>query len=457
MFAKKTFLMGLLAFMLVSLGCNPGGNEEIPRVDIRGQVLDIADDSAIALAQVQALDANGAPAGDAVETDAEGNYVLSVPQFVPTVEEEAVKAEGEEESVPAKYTLRVQALGYDEFPTSIRPALPIDAADAVENDDSENLVIENTATTVKLIALETSADDLGTISGRITFEEEGAALVVASNDDASYIGYSDSQGNYNIFNVPPGSYNVSGYAQGVQIDSAQAEVTAGEETTGIDVAVLNTPLNSVEGSVQIVNAPGGSTTSVILVLKSTFDDFVGRGATPPGLRVADVTGGFIIEDIPDGEYVVLAAFENDDLVRDPDTSIGGTEFVHITLPDPELGADIQISEGFKVTEALYVVSPGREAPEEVSSAPDFIWNDDSGEEGYELWVLDSFGNEIWRDNDVPRVTGSETVTHTYAGPALEPGMFYQFRARSFTVDNDENRIPISITEDLRGVFYYLAE
>jgi hypothetical protein len=35
--------------------------------------------------------------------------------------------------------------------------------------------------------------------------------------------------------------------------------------------------------------------------------------------------------VPDGKYVALAAFENDGLVRDPDTSIGGTQIVHLTV------------------------------------------------------------------------------------------------------------------------------
>jgi len=49
---------------------------------------------------------------------------------------------------------------------------------------------------------------------------------------------------------------------------------------------------------------------------------------------------------------------------------------------------------------------------------------------------------------VPRVTGGETVDVPYAGPALEVGMYYQFRATSF-----RDTGPISQTEDLRGVFF----
>ena len=62
-------------------------------------------------------------------------------------------------------------------------------------------------------------------------------------------------------------------------------------------------------------------------------------------------------------------------------------------------------------------------------------------------VLDSRGNVIWSVPNVPKQTGG-MVTVTYAGPALQAGWLYQFRAISFRRDN----IAISATEDLRGVF-----
>ena len=98
------------------------------------------------------------------------------------------------------------------------------------------------------------------------------------------------------------------------------------------------PVGSVSGSVSIVNAPGGSMTSVVLVVASTFNEAMKRGEVPPGLRapkagVPSVSGAFAIDGVPDGNYVVLAAFENDSLVRDPDTSIGGTQIQRVQIGD----------------------------------------------------------------------------------------------------------------------------
>jgi hypothetical protein len=61
-------------------------------------------------------------------------------------------------------------------------------------------------------------------------------------------------------------------------------------------------------------------------------------------------------------------------------------------------------------------------------------------------VFDARGNLTWEKLDVPGVSGSAQVTQAYEGPALEPGMIYQFRAVSWA------DTPISSTEDLKGVF-----
>ena len=409
---------------------------------VRGLVLSTVDDSVIAAALVQAVDANGAAVGTSAATEDDGSFTLTVP---------AVR-DMDGTPVEGSYTLRAQAAGFQAFPTPIRPALPLDASTAVQEEGG--WVIENALTNVKLLPLPGDTSILGSISGTIEAEARAGILVVAEGADGGYTGFSNADGVYTIFNVPAGSYNVSGYAAGVQLDAANTIVTAGEATTGLTLFESARPLSTVSGNVQIVNAPGGSQTSVVLAVESTFAEEVARGTVPPGLRVGEVTGDFAIESVPDGRYVVLAAFENDNLVRDPDQTIGGTRIVRIEVPDPEIGNTVTLPEGFKVTEALSVVVPGADGPEEVSTpTPVFEWHDDSSEEGYEIRVFDALGNEIWSDEIGP-VSGSPTVSHTYAGPALDPGMFYQFRATSFR-EKTGQRTAISTTEDLKGVFQYV--
>ena len=100
-----------------------------------------------------------------------------------------------------------------------------------------------------------------------------------------------------------------------------------------------------------------------------------------------------------------------------------------------------------------MTSPGGgDAPTAVSGTPTFIWADDSSEDYYTLEVIDTRGIIIWSDPDVPGVSGSPTVSVVYAGPALELGHTYQFRATSWRSSGGQDPGPISSTEDLKGVF-----
>jgi hypothetical protein len=160
-----------------------------------------------------------------------------------------------------------------------------------------------------------------------------------------------------------------------------------------------------------------------------------------------VTGEFMFRAVPAGDYKVLVAFENDDLVRDPDEGIAGTAILEITVA---AGEDFSLQDSFKVTEALAVFGPGAEAPEQVDPMPTLVFADDSSEDGYIIYVFNALGDRVW-ETEVPGVSGSDQVEVLYDGP-LEPGMYYQFRATSFRDPPNGDRTFISRTEDLRGVF-----
>ena len=68
-----------------------------------------------------------------------------------------------------------------------------------------------------------------------------------------------------------------------------------------------------------------------------------------------------------------------------------------------------------------------------------------------LELYDAYGNLTWQNPMVPAVNGGN-VSVTYDGPALQKGMYYQFRATSWRTPGGTPG-PISQTEDLRGVFY----
>jgi hypothetical protein len=356
-------------------------------------------------------------------TDAEGNYALSVP--TPRTPEGGL--------LQHAVTLRVDATGYLAFPRPPRVAVPVEMSLATGSPP----VVDTPATDVALIALPDQSG-LGSIEGTVAGERPRGTVVIAGGAS----GVADFDGTYAVFNVPAGSVTAKGYKIGDQLEPASAEVRAGEVTPGVDLARIGDAVAGVSGKVEIVNPGNGRNTSVVLVVEETFEPVFASGETPPGLRLGDIGGDFSFERVPDGNYVALAAFENDFLVRDPDTAIGGTDIVHLTVS----GGDTALPQSFKVTGSLEVVGPDNE--EVVSGTPSLSWEDDSGEDHYEVVVYDAFGNLVWEKTDVPGVSGSKEVVVPYEGPALEAGLLYQFRATSIKTGGS----PISRTEDLRGVF-----
>ena len=423
-----------------------GSHACFPPVYIEGDVRDSTNDEPIAGAHVIALDEVKVAVTDVAVSDEDGSYQLEYP----------VVRNDDGSPVDKSLTLRADAQDYQTFPSGLRQALPLNTSDAT--DEERGWVIDESPTDIILIPLPEDAQGNASISGSILADENSAGvLVVAEGNGSAFSAVSDRVGNYTIFNVPSGSYDVRGYAAGLQLTPAQAEM-ADEDLTDVDLETSGEALSTVSGSVNIVDAPGGSQTSVVLVVESTFDEEFVRGEVPPGLRAPesgppDVESGFTIEDVPNGDYVVLAAFENDELVRDPDENIAGTGFVRISVPDGG-SRDVTLPETFKVTEALDVITPGAERPEAVSSAPTLTWADDSSEEYYTLEVYNAYGDKVWPsdpDYQVPGVSGSDQVTVDYQGP-MESGMYYQFRATSWRAPGG-NAAPISTTEDLLGVFY----
>ncbi|KIG13946.1 hypothetical protein DB30_07362 [Enhygromyxa salina] len=438
------------------LVCEPRNGGEDPfvcagPVELRGMVIDALDETPIAGARILALDDTGAPISDVAISDAAGNYALPISI--------ARDADGNP-ATALTLTLSGSAKDYKIYPSGLQPAFPVSTAavmpveDDPDDDTDDHLqVIENASTTVGLLPLDDADQGGFTVMGRVAGEgdDTGGTLVVAEGGRNVYT-VADRSGAFTLFNVEAGSTTVRGYRGGLQLVPESLEVNA--DVSGVVLELAGDALASVSGSVNIVNAPGGSETSVVLIPTALFNPVFEFGPVPFGLRAPEpgvapnVSSAWTIAEVPEGSYYVIASLENDLLVRDPDTSIAGTEILQITVA---AGEDLELQDSFKVTEALGVVSPGRDGPEEVSGTPVFVFDDDSSEDRYEVVVHDALGNEIWRDDQVPGVSGSSTVSVDYGGPALTPGMYYRFVATSW---KDGNPAPsaLSRTEDLRGVF-----
>ena len=409
-------------------------------VVIRGRVFDSESDEGIEGAQVIALNDEATAISDIGISGEDGAYELPVP----------IERNEDGEPLDEILTLRASAQDYLTFPGGIRTSLPIDASDAAAEDDGP-WVIQNPVTDIALIILPDDQQGRPSISGFISSDvRKDGVLVVAEAGGVGYSAVSAISGDFTIFNVPQGTHEVRGYAAGVQLTPVDVEV-ADEDVTDVELADAGDTTVTVDGSIQLVD--NGEPTSVVLVVESTFQANFGRGEVPSGLRApktgpGNISGSWSIEGVPEGRYVVLAAFENDESVRDPDQAIAGTSDVIISVSS---GQDQTVGESFKVTEALDVISPGRDEPEGVASAPTLRWEDDSSEKFYEVRVYNAYGDEVWNDLMVPEVSGAGEVSVQYGGP-FEDGMYYQFRATSFR-EPGGMVTPISTTEDLRGVFF----
>jgi hypothetical protein len=400
---------------------------------LRGKVFGLADGKGIAGARVVALDVNGAPVSSVATTGTDGAYELTIP----------TQRMADGTPIGANVKLRADAQSFLTFPSGIRQAIPVDTGGAVLM--SDKYVVASALTDIGLIAASIGS---GAIAGTVEVAPSRAGvLVVAESSLGVGTAIADVKGDYKIFNLVPGQgWTVTGYAHGV----SYAPGTTTVETLGtaqVDLKLSTQATSKVSGSIEFADAPGGSKTSVILVVERTFNETLARGENPPGLRAGDVTGSFLIDGVPAGKYVVLAAFENDGLVRDPDTGISGTAIVHQTVT---AGQDVAIAAGFKVTGALDVIAPGKDLPQGLTAKPTLTWKDDSSEEMYHIDVFDALGIKVWM-KDAPRETGKNPEV-PYDGPFMK-GMYYQFRAYSERTKGSAGLRPISATEDLRGVFY----
>ncbi len=431
-----------------SLACEPlaGADSFVCAAPLRihGTVVDALTLAPLPGAHVHGFDRTGAPSGAPAVSDAAGHYelVVSAPR----------RADGEL-AQDADYTLQGFARDHQPFPSGIRVALPISADEAVYEDALAAFVVDNPSTIVGLTPLPMDERGSVTISGHVLGDQPGGALVVVEGHQPAPYAVADADGAYTVFNVRSGPSTVHGYRRGLEIVPRDIDVKADTNDIDLEVAAEGEGLAQVTGSVTIVNGQGSSMTSVVLVPVSVFNDGLLRGPVPLGLRTPDpgvapdVTGSFTLTGVPAGTYKVLAAFENDGLVRDPDLTIGGTSLQEITIA---AGSDTALEESFKVTGALAVISPGAQDPEVVDARPTFVFADDSSEDYYIVRVFDVLGALVWEAPMVPRVSGSKTVEVDYAGPPLAPGGYYQFRATS--ARDKGGGTAISQTEDLRGVF-----
>ena len=428
--------------------CESVQNQNAPAcfyaVQLQGHVSDLSTAAPVGGATVSALDESGAPAASVAISATDGSYVLRIP---------SVRADNTGKPVGRKVALRAAAKDYFNFPAGVRVSLPIDISAASQANTSSPYVISGGQADIGLIALPSGSQGRPSISGTVEVSpSQVGVLVVAETSDVPITAIADHNGSFTLFNVAPGSVHAQAYSRGTNYTAVDLSVQVGTDITGVQIHKSGSPTATLNGSVNLVaGAPGP--TSVVLIVESTFNPILLRGEEPPGLRAPDpgtapnITGAWSIAGVPDGRYVVLAAFENDGDVRDPDPNIAGTQIPHIAVSGGAVVNGVQPS--FKVTGAVSMVSPGAgDSMDVVSSRPTLVWQAYPSAHTYDLTLFDAMGNIAWIKIGLTAVTGqNNTATYDGATP-LASGKVYQWRA--LARGNAGN--PISQTEELRGIF-----
>lgn len=418
-----------------------------PQVLVRGAVFDLENDEPIEGAHVVAFDEERSALSDVAVTDEDGIYEMQVPALR--------DADGEPDQM---FTLRVDAQDYQTFPSGLRQAQPIDAGNYDEED--RGWVIDTAQTDVGMLKLPESQRGHPSISGVVDIDGGlGSVLVVAEpegvdfeqeEDPAGFSAVTGVDGSFTIFNVPPADYEVRGYRAGYQIAPEQVSMDD-EHVDDVVLVRADESTTDVSGDIQIVRGDG--VTSVMLITAATFDAFTVRGEVPKGLVADEITGSWYIEDVPAGQYVVMAGFENDGIVRSPDEGMAGTDIVYIDVPAGE--EEFNVGESFKTVPALPTIGPGQDGPEPLTERPTLEWTSGShsNSDWYDIQVFDAFGNIVFEHHDFAHHGGADQEFELEYDGEFEEGMYYQFRVTAFRGDG-ASATPVSSTEFLRGVFYH---
>jgi hypothetical protein len=425
---------------------------------VRGTVSDPTTKPAALLlndARVVALDANRAPLSTVAVTANDGTTNGAYELKVRATRDSSGKP------VQASFTLRADKQGYQAFPGGIRTALPIDLSSATLT--SGSWIVSGPLTTLQLLPL--TGGGTAFVHGTVAKPSSGAGTLVVAEPaagGAGLTGIADDSGSYAIYNLAPGTqYVITAYAKGVNyVPVTTAALVPGDNT--VSRLALGSGTGATVTGGLIFNNGVTDPVAVALVVESTYDPILDRGETPPGLAVQSAASGYSFTNVPDGKYIVLAAFDADGNVRDvscpspPCTN--NTQPVVVIVQGGSAGAVGQ----FKITRAISGLTIAGATPTVApmvvsTSTPVFTWtkaNAYSSAQTYRVTVYDSTGNVAWTV-DQP---GGNSNSVTPPGGTIVAGDLYQLRIAAFanvTIPVDPTlRNQLSQTEDVLGVFTY---
>lgn len=347
---SRTFYFLLFGLVTFTFSCKDE-EEDVPTTGkLVGQITEAATTDPIVDASVVIFDADANSPVASTTTDAGGSFSQDLD--------------------PGNYFIKVSAQGYLQVPPPGVSPISFEIAVGVE-------------TTRDVIMFPAAQSNLGSISGSITSGETGV-LVVATNGSASYSGISDENGEYIIYNVPAGFYDVQGWIAGY--NSSKLAVSVESSTTTEDSNIDLTQDASGIVSVQLRNLAGeNKDVDITLVDPLTRE-------TIPGLTGFTTDLSYTFEQVPNGTFIVRATYMNDERVVDPDRIFKFGE------PTAEVtGGTVTVE--IDITPAVILDRPtnmpDRTVPFEINgTTPTFSWNAYSSTSDYVIEVTDATTGQV---------------------------------------------------------------
>lgn len=436
-YAKRILMVLLLGVVGLLQACGGGGGSSPPPPGIlSGTVTSGSPAAALAGVSVIVFNAStNAPAAASVQTDAAGKYSFSLPA--------------------GSYYLKFSKQGYDPIPAStLLTPVPVTVTSGVTTPSN---------------ALMTASvpGNIGWITGKVSNGTAGMAgvLVAAEATGVAYTSFTDSNGNYTIYNVPAAAYTMKAYFKGSSFTSPAATVANGAASTA--------NLSVVAGAAAIVPvtfnliAQTGVTTPAQMVVSLVHP--VTR-ETIPGQSLSQSFASsmsFSFSGVANGNYFVRATYANDTIVVDPDyivkfgepsvTVAGGT-------PTPN---QVQIT----ATGAVGLTSPtnalSSAVPAQVTgTTPTFTWAAYPSTSDYVIEVMDAAtGTVVWGGftnmgsaaptKNIVLPSSQTSVGYNSDGLATAPlVMGKTYRWRIYASKNDTTPLGwrlISMSEDQMGL------
>jgi len=330
------------------------------------------------------------------------------------------------------YDIRISAPGYLDFPGGVRTSEPFSITLARPDADG---IKQTKNYTLQDIAMAPAGRITGTITGG---PQSAAALVVAEAGGKGYSSVADLNGNFAIYNLPDGTYEVRGYLKDWSWGPQMVTVAGGEATTSLAGAMASgTVTGQASMATGAISCAQTGTVDVDVVVRST-------GEPVPGVRgTVDKMGKYEVTGIPAGTMLVQVSQSGDCLIRDPAKPEFAAGIEHTFAAGETFDASAQV---VPLITALQIKHPGA-GFEEQFGVDTLRWGYVEGADTYSIEVLDIFGVPLTCETcEVPAAMVSVDNGGTLSvDKLLTRGLHYQWRATAKKMDGtvitkSENRV-----------------